>query len=147
MDLNCPQCKSENTQRLSTAFESGLSHVNTSSKGVGIGVGPDGIGVGVGTASTTGTSQTVASQRAAPPAKMTYLKPLAGIFVLALVLVLVASAIWKPLGFFAQLFWVVGSVLYVYRAYQFNSKSWPVLLQEWQNTFLCNRCNHVFLAN
>lgn len=147
MDLNCPKCKSENTQRLSTAFESGLSHTNSVSKGVGIGIGPDGIGVGVGAASTAGVAQTVASQRAAPPAKMTYLKPLVGIFVLSLIVVLIAGVVWKPLGFFGQLFWVVGSGFYVYRAYQFNANTWPVLLKEWQNTFLCNRCSHVFLVS
>lgn len=147
MDLNCPKCHSENTQRLSQAFENGLSHINTASKGVGIGVGPDGIGVGVGGAKTSGTSQTAASQRAAPPAKMTYLNPLIGIFVMALVGVLFAGIIWKPLGFFAQLFWVVGSIAYIYRAYQFNAKTWPLLLQDWQNTYVCKRCDHAFLVN
>lgn len=48
MSHACPSCKDENTQRLSLVYESGLSDVNTHSRGVGVGIGGGGIGVGVG---------------------------------------------------------------------------------------------------
>lgn len=71
MELACPSCKSDNTQRLAVIYEGGLSDINTKSKGTAIGFGRGGIGVGVGGSKTTGTSQTAASQRAAPPQKKT----------------------------------------------------------------------------
>lgn len=142
-DYVCPSCKSDNVQRLAVIYEGGLMDVNTKTSGVGIGFGGGGIGVGVGGGKTKGTSQTVASKRAAPPPKKKFLKPLGLIFVAFLVLGLMAgnsnamSATVTILFFVAVVGWIVYAIRY-------NSTTWPVLKQEWDNSFLCNRCNNVF---
>ncbi len=146
MDLNCPKCNSENTQSLSTAYETGLSHTNSATRGVGIGLGAGGVAVGVGGASTAGVAQTLTSQRAAPPEKKTYIKPLMGYLVAGVLIMFIGGMIWQPLGLFGQLFWIGGSGLHAYRAYDFNSNTWPALFEEWKHTFVCHRCSHVFLV-
>ena len=76
MELTCPNCNSDNTQRLSAVFENGISTVNNKTHGVGLGLGRGGLAIGAAGASTSGTSQTVLSQRAAPPDRKPYLVPL-----------------------------------------------------------------------
>jgi len=144
MDLNCPKCNSENTQSLATAYEAGMSHTSSSTKGVGIGLGAGGVAVGVGGASTAGVAQTLTSQRASPPQKKAYFKPLMGILVVGLIIMVIGGMIWQPLALLGQFFWIVGSGIYAYRAYQFNSTTWPGLFEDWKHTFICHRCSHAF---
>jgi hypothetical protein len=53
-----------------------------------------------------------------------------------------ASAV-AVMGNFA---WVGGSVAWIIYAFQYNAKTWPTLSGQWENTFLCHRCSHVFVA-
>jgi hypothetical protein len=144
MDFICPSCKSDNIQRLSVVYEGGLSDINTKSKGTAIGIGRGGIGVGVGASKTTGTSQTAASKRAAPPAKKRYLKPLLGIFGVFMLSLIFIGAKSDFLGSLLTIGWVAASAGWVYFAFQYNSKTWPSLKASWDNSFLCNRCNEIF---
>lgn len=143
MDFACPSCKSDNTQRLSAIYEGGLSDINTKSKGTAIGFGRGGIGVGVGASKTTGTSQTAASQRAAPPPKRGYLKPLLMIFgaFMAMTLFIGKSDVGEPVLIVG---WLAASAWWIYYAFQYNSKKWPPLKATWDNSYLCNRCNEIF---
>lgn len=146
MDLNCPSCKNENTQKLSAVYESGLSNTQSKTRGAGLGLGRGGLSVGVGTASTSGISQTAASQRAAPPQKKTFLKPLLKIFGLAVVAAFVSSAMHMTgLEIVVQLAWIAGSVAWIYYALRYNATTWVALNEEWHSAFMCQRCNHVFL--
>lgn len=146
MELNCPSCHSENTQKLSAVYESGLSNIAAQTHGVGIGLGRRGLSVGAGAASTSGTSQTVVSQRAAPPQKKGFLKPLLKILGVSVVAALVVSSLHIPfLGIVVDLAWFAGSGAWVYHALRYNATTWVMLTEEWQKSFLCHRCNHVFL--
>jgi hypothetical protein len=148
MDLTCPNCHSDSTQRLSAVFESGISTVNNQTRGSGIGLGRGGLAVGVGLASTTGRSQTAISQRAAPPAKKPYLIPVLKIFGAFVVTSVAISALGVALlGFVATLAWIAATASWIYRAAQYNTTTWPLAMQQWQNSFMCHRCNHVFLPN
>lgn len=144
MDFVCPSCQSDNIQRLSVIYEGGLSDINTKTKGTALGFGRGGIGVGVGASKTTGTSQTAASQRAAPPAKKRYLKPLLAIFGLFIVISIFmgtkSNLVANALGFV----WLAASAGWVYFAFQYNSKTWPPLKAAWDDSYLCNRCNEMF---
>jgi hypothetical protein len=142
-DYVCPSCKSDNVQRLAVVYEGGLSDVNTKTSGVGVGFGRGGIGVGVGGGKTKGTSQTAASKRAAPPPKKKLLKPLGLIFVVFLVLGFMAGNN-KAMSAIVTIFFFVAAVGWIVYAIRYNISTWPVLKQEWENSFLCNRCNHVF---
>jgi hypothetical protein len=145
MSYICPQCQSDNIQRLSVIYEGGLSEINTTSSTSGVGGTRNGLGVGVATTKTKGKSQTTASQRAAPPAKLPYLKPLMVVFVLYMIVLMFTTSVWIQ-GLFT-LVWVGGSALYVYFAFQYNKKTWPPLKAAWDNSYMCHRCHNVFVLN
>ncbi len=144
MDFFCPSCKSDNIQRLSVIYEGGLSDINTKSKGTAIGFGRGGIGVGVGSSKTTGTSQTAASQRAAPPAKKRYLKPLLIVFATFMLMSLFIDAKSSIVTNVLGIGWFAASAGWIYYAFQYNAKKWPPLKAVWDNSYLCNRCNEMF---
>lgn len=142
MNFSCTSCKSDNVQRLSVIYEGGLSDVNTKSKGTAIGFGRGGIGVGVGASKTTGTSQTAASQRAAPPPKKRFLKPLAWIFVPFLIMTVVVGKSYVG-EIILNVAWLAASLGWIIHAFQYNAKKWPLLKATWDNSYLCNRCNEI----
>jgi hypothetical protein len=145
MDLSCPSCKSESTQKLALMYEQGLSDIDTSSKSVGIGIGGGGLGLGGAKSRTKGVSQTAASQRAAPPAKKRYVKPLLWIFG-AFVVMQLFTRPGPVLGAVLSFLWIAASVAWIFIAYTFNAKTWPTIKAAWDNTFMCNRCSHTFQA-
>ena len=111
MELTCPNCNSDNTQRLSAVFENGISTVNNKTHGVGLGLGRGGLAIGAAGASTSGTSQTVLSQRAAPPDRKPYLVPLLKIFGGFVVASVAVSALGVPiLGALVTLAWIAATV-------------------------------------
>jgi hypothetical protein len=142
MDYCCPKCKSENIQRLSVIYEGGLSVINMESRGSGVGYAGAGAGVAAGVSRTTGTSQTTASQRAAPPTRKTYVKPILAILVVGWI----SSAPFT--GFAGDL---VGALTWIavggwgFYVFQYNSKRWPPLKAVWDSSFLCSRCHEVFV--
>lgn len=141
-ELNCPSCSSEATQKLSLVYEGGYSDINTTSSSVGLGLAGGRLGVGAGKTRTTGVSQTAASQKAAPPAKKAYVKPLLWIFggfILASVFVPKATILWN-------LLWIGGSIAWIVHAYRYNAGIWPNLKSIWDRSFVCNRCSHTFQA-
>lgn len=146
MSHACPSCKDENTQRLSLAYESGLSDVNTRSSGVGVGIGRGGIGVGVGGSKTKGTSQTELSKKAAPPNKKSYWRIVKIWFVCVIVVELMASGAHSELLKTVIGLAALSALFYFcYQAYKFNSSEWPMLAKSWQETFMCSRCGHNFI--
>jgi len=143
LNLNCPSCASDNTQRLSVIYEHGMSDVNTSSNTAGLGIGRGGLGVGLAKTKTKGTSQTAMSQKASPPPKKPFLKPLGLIFVAYLVLIIFAGNS-KIFGGLVGLLWLGGSTAWIAFAIKYNTKEWPQLKSTWDDSFLCNRCNQMF---
>lgn len=144
MEYACPSCKSDNIQRLAVIYEGGLSDIDTKTRGSAIGFGRGGIGVGVGSSKTKGTSQTAASQRAAPPAKKRYVKPLLMILGASMLLAMFAGDS-KLMQDVASLGWLAASAGWVVYAFQYNAKTWPPLKAAWEKSYLCNRCNEMFV--
>jgi hypothetical protein len=142
-DLNCPTCNSDATQRLSVIFEHGISDINTSSNTSGIGLGRGGLGLGLAKTKTRGTAQTAMSLKASPPPKKRLLKPLGYIFLVYFVLSLFLGHN-QVLAGLAGTLWIAGSVAWIVFAVNYNSKTWPPLKAIWDDSFLCNRCNHMF---
>jgi hypothetical protein len=146
MPVSCPQCNTEDTQRLSLAYESGISDVNTTSSGTGIGFGSGGIGIGIGSSQTHGIAQTVLSQRAAPPFKASYLLILKRWFI-ALILATVFMLIINASGMLERVISLAihaTAVFALFRATAFNHNQWPVLFQKWQQSYICLRCGNIF---
>jgi len=142
MSLTCPKCSDQNTQRLSLAFESGISDVTTRTSGAAVGIGRGGIGIGIGSSKNKGTSQTALSQRAAPPKKSSYLKIFKYWFIATLL-----SQIFLRNTTFREIVAVtilVAAGYAIYRAFMFNRDQWPALHQTWQKSFICLRCSNIF---
>jgi hypothetical protein len=134
--MKCNKCDSDNTQTLEVVFQGGTQNIQASSTTVG-GFGSTSFGLGGVVTSTSGTSQTMLAQKAAPPRK--------------------ASLILPVLGAVIGFFWLSSPSLYVfalllissggyfgYKAVQFNSKKWPKLHQHWKESWMCNKCGNVY---
>ena len=143
MDFTCPTCKSENIQRLAIIYEHGISEIDAKTRGAGVGIGGGGLGIGAGSAKTTGTSQTAISKRAAPPKKLTYAKPLLAILAISIVLMLINQKNSNLEAFFGVA-WFAASAAWIFSAFKYNSKIWTKLKAQWDNSYLCTRCNHIF---
>lgn len=141
--FNCPVCKSEATQKLSIAYEAGLSDIKTTSHGAGIATGHGFFGLGAERTKTTGTSQTLSSQKASPPSKKTYFKPLIAIWI---GVAIIASFMGKGSlsNLISSFLWIAGSLAWIIYAYKYNSNEWINLKAQWDKSFICNRCNHQF---
>ena len=136
MALQCPECSSENVQRVPMAFESGISTVHSHTKGVGLVGG----GLGVGAARTSGVQQSALSKKLTPPMK----RKIKGAIILFIIGFIILSGLpggAKILG----LLMMAGGGAMGYLAFQFNKKDYPILLNKWQSSFYCNVCGSIFL--
>lgn len=146
MSIACPKCNDENVQRLSVAFESGISDVHTSTSGTAIGFGRGGIGIGIGSSKTQGTAQTALSQRAAPPQKASYLRIVKYWFIGALIGAVVLG-ILNVSKFIEDLFGYgifIVAAFALLQAFSFNKNQWPGLFQKWQQSYICLKCGNIF---
>jgi len=138
--MQCPQCNSDNTQKLSVVYEHGTQNIQTTGRtygsGVGLGRGGFGVGLGSSTTSTKGKSQSIAAKNAAPPDKKKIIIPLAlmgaGLFT--------AFAIH---GITGLLLVAVGGFIF-WKFSQYNSNTYPPLMEQWQRSWLCNWCGSMF---
>ena len=144
----CPACKSQNTQRLSTAYMSGLSQFSAVTSGIGWARAPM-----FGRAWTIGTSQTQMSQVAAPPAKRNYsrgllllfLGPIIGGAPFAILEHLHGpSKTYDLLAVLLVILLEIGAVTSLLRAVAYNKYDWPELLEQWRSCLMCLRCGQVF---
>jgi hypothetical protein len=140
-NMLCPKCNSDNTQRLEVVFDHGTQDINTKSNTVGVGFGGR-LGVAGATTKTTGKSQSVLAQKAAPPSKKRYKW--------AVILVIAG---YFPLTAIANKDFTTGAIgiaiialgCYLgYSAFQFNSKKYPSLYQYWLDSWLCNKCGSIY---
>jgi len=143
VNLNCPSCSSGETQKLSLVYEQGLSNINTKSATGGIGLSGGGLGLASVSTTTTGVTQTVASQRSAPPSKKRYFKPLLTILIVWVLVTLFVMP-GNFLGKVFELLWMGASAAWVVYAFKYNSTVWPGLQATWDRTFVCNRCSNIF---
>ncbi len=144
MDYVCPSCKSDNIQRLSVIYEAGLSDIEARTKGTAVGLSRGGISLGVGGGKTKGVSQTAASKRAAPPARMAYVKPLLAIFAAFLIVSMFIDGKSEIIKWVATGGWIVATAGWIYYTFHYNSKTWPPLKAAWDKSYVCNRCNEIF---
>ena len=148
----CPTCGSENTQRLSTVYMSGVSRFSAVTSGFGWAGGPAG-----GSGRTEGTTQTQLSLLAAPPEKFRYWPGVGLIAVSPLLSALTAEGIRRIAGGFRLTlrfddlatgsFFLLAIVafLLLMKAFRYNRRTWPMLLLRWNMSFTCSRCGRVFI--
>ena len=138
--MKCPKCESENTQRLEIAFNSGTQNISTSSRSTGIGIGSGGsIGIGMGRAKTSGQSQSILAQQAAPPRKKSYKWA-----VIATFLGLIILATGQAMGILIGLAVIGLSGYRIYVTFKFNSREWPNHYQNWAKSWICHKCGDIY---
>lgn len=133
MNLNCPNCGNENTQKLSLAVASGTF----SNRSVSMGAGFTGSGVGVGGGASRGTSTSKFAEQYAEPQKMQPIKMFIAVLILAGFAALFVGSIAITIGFWVG---ILASLLSIYN----NVKVYPREHAEWNSKFLCHRCSMVF---
>jgi hypothetical protein len=138
-EFNCPHCKSENTQRLSVVFESGVSEINTRTNHMGVGIA-GAVGLGGATSRTRGVQVSAIAARAAPPAKM---RPILTFFVLSLASVIVGLFFGKASGLVA-LAGMIGAGYVAFTQFKYNGGQWKTLFAAWSRRFLCHKCGEQF---
>lgn len=127
MPYQCPQCQSENIQRVSLAVAQGTK----ASTFFGIGASAGGIGAGGG----GGMSQTIQAQNLTPPRMRKVIWWLIG-----LLLFLPAALHQMPIAVFVALVCAGGTI----RAVLYNRKDFPKEFAEWKKLWVCQRCANVF---
>lgn len=166
MSFNCPNCESENTQRIANIYSSGTTSTTTNNFGAinGMSVNTAGdVGVIGGNThgSSTTKSQTAMASQFSPPSKQddTFRYPWALMKGIGVGLVSVGI-----IGFFLSL--VLPEILrlavqlcifclVIYKFYkaeksrsdeckQYNATEYVKRLKEWESRFFCHKCSHVF---
>jgi hypothetical protein len=150
MDLNCPQCASDQTQKITAIVSSGTTHSvgRTNSMGVGSVGGKLAVGSSSGTTRSTSTSE-LAKKLAAPLKKSEAL-------IVPFVLIMVFFG-WIPIammGFFGYLvagglgYWLYTSLKKKSDAAKLHNNT--VFQDEfltWDKGFYCHRCEHSFVPS
>jgi hypothetical protein len=161
MSFFCPNCKSENTRKLSIIFASGTSDVALASVGAGVSSGHH---VGIAVASTSGKTQSLLAKQYAPPTKLSELA-ISGLRVLSIFLfiflfVLCAWFINEVIGLsdnvldnnvgtgFAALISGAVALVFFWIIIGMSDKKfaseYPVWKKRMENNFLCLRCGNEF---
>lgn len=128
MDYQCPNCKSDNIQKISLAVMKGTNSVSF----FGLGGGNGGAGGG----GAFGTSQTVLAEAHSPPVKRRMFWWGLGAFFFA------PGAITTGNGFFIIVALMCAAGL-GYAMY-YNSAVYEDELREWNAKWICQRCACVF---
>lgn len=126
----CPRCGSENVQSLPIIYQSGSSGNNSITQ------------TGKIISVTQGESMTNLARSVAPPSKKE------NFWWLFYFSVFVAG-LWL-FGDFPALIGILAIGTAIYSAKEnneideYNKKVFPALYEEWENSFLCHRCGHIF---
>lgn len=127
MSYECPQCHSENVQRVSLVVSQGTK----ASSFFGIGGSTGGIGLGAG----AGVTQTLQAQNLMPPKMRKVFWWALGTFLSA------PSALSGfPVAIGIFLVCAVGLCWAIF----YNKKEFPAQMASWQKLWICQRCANVF---
>lgn len=150
--MQCPQCQSNNTKKLSMVYATGTRHSHSSSSSRSRSVSSRMTArVGSSSSQRQGISQTALAQAVSPPKPSRLPKIVA--FVLALYTVLPALAmtvspedvsIWSRLLAFILL---VACSAGTFFAYKFLNRNYERQLNDWNRAWICMRCSYVYDPN
>ncbi len=140
-NLSCPKCQSENTQKLSGIVASGTSQSQSVSVGSFGGTVGGAASFGTTSSTTNTTTQSVLAKKLAAPRKKATILLLIGFGFLILLA-------WGMFGKYLGTLVAAGLGYWGYLKYQknclYNADVFPRLLDDWNNSFYCHRCENVF---
>src|ERR1035437_3413141 len=147
---SCPDCGSDNTQRVSLAYQAGVSTGLSLSVGGIKGGGHKALGGGVKIGGTS--SDLWKSLR--PPKKKSLVRPIVnGVFLFSFAAVYIASEMInppEPVGISGWVFLLVliafgiWCIRLVIMRIKSNTEVFPTLLKSWNTEFICLRCSRRF---
>ncbi|HEV2500729.1 MAG TPA: hypothetical protein VGY31_14220 [Terriglobia bacterium] len=152
MNVECPQCGSNEFTKLSLVYAQGFSNLEARSRGWGLIFGSGGADLGFGKFRTKGEIQTRLSQNVSPPRKWSCWKilfwGLIGLMVLEFILGYADSFLRIGGNFNQQLAWFGYSYLGVVAfilclAFRYNFSVFPRRFRFWNRSFMCRRCGHI----
>jgi len=131
-------------------YREGFSALDTATSGLGLGLTTAGVGVGLFGGRTKGVQQTALSSDLAPPHRKVAGKWVRLGFLLGVLIFLGAFA--EP-GAHSAANVVFGLVLAIptarswLRISRWNDTELPKLTKQWEDSFICTRCAHVFSSH
>ncbi len=143
--MKCPKCESDNTQKLSLVYASGVSDVNTTTSGVGVGMGFSSIGVGLGSETSKGTQQTLLSQASAPPQEIRY-------YVVFIIAVILSGMTIYFLNYIFLSYVIIfsiacGAVFWLKKLHYYNSVIFVRDYNTWNSQYMCLKCACNFIPS
>ena len=132
--MQCPQCRSENVQRLEVAYYGGTKTIDASSHTAGVGSISGMLGLSGSVTNTTGVSQSLIAHQSSPPLKKSFKWSVIAIIVG--LLFMSGSGGWMVFG---GLLLISGVTLAIIAA-KFNSEQWPSMYELWRNSWVCHKC-------
>ena len=133
MNLQCPKCQSESTQKLSLAVEGGT--FNSTGQTIGVGVSNSGVGAFGGASKGKSVSKT--AEKYAEPEKLPTIQGPLAIMVAAGVCSLFFGSSAITVGL-----WIAGIAMVL--CFLNNVFSFPKEHAVWDAKYICQRCAHVF---
>jgi hypothetical protein len=149
--LRCPHCGGSDLNKVSLAYQKGVSRVTARTRFRGLLFGNDGPDLVFGTTVTKGERQTELAGRLRPPKKWSYLKLLGWTSVISLAVLIVyvhsvmgSSTKVSGLPAVAGMFVVAsGFLISLFVVWRHNYWVYPRRHAEWNDSWLCQRCGWV----
>lgn len=143
MNYDCPDCKSQNTQKVEIAYQTGKSDFSGTQKGKSLELSMgDGLGVSGSKGSFSGTQQSLFSKSIEPPQPKTGLLTASIIFIIfGVILILIGSsttAINLAIG--------IGVLFYLlHKIFNPSKEEYNKEMELYKKKFICLRCGNIFI--
>lgn len=155
LDLSCPKCGSDRTQKITSVVSGGTSISTSHSSGIGFGAVGGTTAVFATGSTTHGHQQTVLAQKLAQPQRTSMLK-FWGLVLVAAVLATIPAVFLGSLGFnFLALVVLIALQIWFWRwavkraamLLDYNKNVYPRDIVTWSKGYFCHRCESVFVPD
>ena len=152
---SCPKCGSAEAHAASVVYRSQTSSINANTVGGGVGLAG---GAGLGVATTSGVSQSLLAQQAAPPSPPSHVGAGCGLYVvLFCVFIGLISALTDPsgsassgsgdtLGFVVLIGGGLGIAYWMGQLTKSQMPEWEQRVERWRRTWVCDRCGAFYVV-
>jgi hypothetical protein len=151
MAIECPTCQSENVQKMSMVYESGMSSIDANATTGGINGGGGGFGIGGARTKINGNQQTELSKKANPPVKKKTIRNaflyFVGIFIIPALINNVLHINNQTIQVLVGICYLALGAYHVFTNIKYNMTIWPKLHETWDKEFMCLKCGVIFVPN